>query len=56
LRLHAAPKEVDLLSVDTEGSEFDILQAFPFDEYNFGFVCVEHHTDYEEKRMAKFLA
>jgi FkbM family methyltransferase len=55
LRLHNSPRQIDLLSVDTEGSEFDILQAFPFDEYNFGFICVEHHADFEERRMLNLL-
>lgn len=30
LNEHNAPYEIDYLSIDTEGSEFDILKAFDF--------------------------
>ena len=48
LKEYNAPDYIDLLSADTEGSEYEILKDFPFDKYRFGFVCVEHHHDYEE--------
>lgn len=38
-----APREIDFLSIDTEGSEFDILNAFDFDSYRFGLICCEHN-------------
>jgi FkbM family methyltransferase len=40
---HNSPKHVDFLSVDTEGSEFEILNAFDFSKYSFGAICVEHN-------------
>jgi len=43
LRKHQAPKYIDYLSIDTEGSEFEILSAFDFDEYSFGIITVEHN-------------
>jgi FkbM family methyltransferase len=43
LRSHNAPKHIELLSVDTEGSEFEILNAFDFSKYTFGAICVEHN-------------
>jgi FkbM family methyltransferase len=43
LNFHNAPKHVDFLSVDTEGSEFEILNAFDFSKYSFGVICVEHN-------------
>ena len=50
LLTHNAPKYIEFLSVDTEGSEFEILKDFPFDEYKFGLICVEHnYTSNREK-------
>lgn len=40
---HGAPAHVDYLSVDTEGSEFEILSAFDFSRHSFGFLSVEHN-------------
>lgn len=41
-----APRRIDYLSIDTEGSELDILQAFDFSAYEIGLISVEHnHTD-----------
>jgi FkbM family methyltransferase len=48
IREHKAPTHIDMLSVDTEGSEFAILESFPFNEYTFGFICVEHHQKEQE--------
>ena len=43
LRQHGAPRIIDFLSLDTEGSELRILRNFPFGDYTFGAVCVEHN-------------
>lgn len=43
------PKEFGFLSVDTEGSEIEIMRTFPFEEFSFDFACIEHNFD-EEKR------
>jgi len=43
LEAHHAPKFVDFLSIDTEGSEFEILKNFDFQSYRFGAICVEHN-------------
>jgi FkbM family methyltransferase len=43
LTYHNAPKHIDFLSVDTEGSEFEILNAFDFSKFTFGAICVEHN-------------
>ena len=40
---HRAPKYIDYLSIDTEGSEFEILNAFDFNEFNIGIITVEHN-------------
>jgi FkbM family methyltransferase len=38
-----APGTIDFLSLDTEGSELEILQAVDFDKWKFGHICVEHN-------------
>jgi FkbM family methyltransferase len=40
---HSAPKYIEFLSIDTEGSEFEILKTFDFQSYRFGAICVEHN-------------
>ena len=40
---HGAPEVIDYLSVDTEGSEFDILNALDFDRWSFRILTVEHN-------------
>lgn len=47
---HNAPKEIDYLSIDTEGSELEILQSFDFNKYNIKIITVEHNfTGMREK-------
>jgi FkbM family methyltransferase len=43
LREAGAPRVIDYWSLDTEGSEFTILKSFPFDEYSFRVLTVEHN-------------
>jgi FkbM family methyltransferase len=38
-----APKFIEYLSLDTEGSEYEILKAFDFSKYEFGIIDVEHN-------------
>jgi FkbM family methyltransferase len=42
LKEHQAPKNIDYLSIDSAGTEFDILNAFDFSNYNFGFISVQN--------------
>ncbi|ASM72471.1 methyltransferase FkbM domain protein [Pseudosulfitobacter pseudonitzschiae] len=43
LSKHGAPDVIDYMSVDTEGSEFDILNAVDFDRWSFRIMTVEHN-------------
>ncbi len=43
LRESGAPPVIDYWSLDTEGSELSILASFPFDEYSFRVLTVEHN-------------
>jgi len=38
-----APNFIEYLSLDTEGSEFEILKSNNYDEYNFGLIHLEHN-------------
>lgn len=40
---HAAPYKIDYLSIDTEGSEFEILNSFDFSKHRFSFISSEHN-------------
>ncbi len=42
LQNYDAPKEIDYLSIDTEGSEFEILANFDFERYRFKVITCEH--------------
>lgn len=45
-----APKEIDYLSIDTEGSEFEILSHFDFSRHHFNVITCEHNfTPMREK-------
>lgn len=46
LRSADAPRQIDYVSIDTEGSEYDILKDFDFSEYDIRLLTVEHnYTD-----------
>lgn len=41
---HNAPRLIDYLSLDIEGTELDVLQVFPFERYEFGVMTIEHNA------------
>ena len=50
-----APSYIDYMSLDTEGSEYDILSTFPFWKYRFGLISVEHNREEPKKTMVREL-
>ena len=55
LQEHRAPKYIDFLSVDTEGSEYAILENFDFEIYEFGLICVEHNYTKSRAKLKNLL-
>lgn len=54
---HGAPPLIDYLSIDTEGSELEILAAHDFERFRFRVVTVEHnHAGDRRRRIARLLA
>jgi FkbM family methyltransferase len=50
---HMAPKRIEYLSIDTEGSEYEILKNFDFSKYLIGVITCEHNfgTNREKIRV-----
>lgn len=49
------PAFVDFLSVDTEGTEHEILSSVDFEATRFGFIAVEHNHDAARRARVKGL-
>lgn len=43
LSKHGAPDYIDYLSIDTEGSEYEILKELDFSKYSIGVITCEHN-------------
>jgi FkbM family methyltransferase len=56
LKFHRAPKFIDFMSIDTEGSEYSILESFDFNEWNVGFFAIEHNFTKNEKKIDELLS
>jgi FkbM family methyltransferase len=55
LKKYNAPKTLDYLSIDTEGSEFEILKNFDFNSYTFKVITVEHNFNSSRKKIYDLL-
>lgn len=55
LREHKAPRVIDYLSCDTEGSEVEILSAFDWDAYDVRLVTVEHNRTAAQEQLRALL-
>lgn len=50
-----APNFIDYLSIDTEGSEYEILKALDFNEYWIGVITVEHNYTIQRELIFELL-
>jgi FkbM family methyltransferase len=55
LQEEGAPREIDFLSIDTEGSELAILEGIDWDRYRFRCITVEHNFTAQREAIAELL-
>ena len=55
LELHNAPLVIDYLSIDTEGSEYEILSCLDFEKYSFRVITCEHNYSKQRKLIYRLL-
>jgi FkbM family methyltransferase len=55
LNKYNAPKVIDYLSIDTEGSEYEILLNFDFSKYNFRIITCEHNFSSNREKIYRLL-
>ena len=55
LKEYKAPKKIDYLSIDTEGSEYTILKNFNFKLYEISIITIEHNYIDDQRNNIKSL-
>ncbi len=54
---HNAPRDIDYISIDTEGSELEVLQGLDLIYYNVRFLTIEHNfEDGKKEAIQAYLA
>jgi FkbM family methyltransferase len=55
LRQHNAPRRIDYISIDTEGSELAILEAFDFSAYDVRAFTIEHNFTPAREKIRRLM-
>ncbi len=55
LQEHGAPRQIDYLSIDTEGSELEILSSLKFDAHDISLISVEHNWHASREQATEHL-
>ncbi|CAN7372013.1 FkbM family methyltransferase [Aminobacter ciceronei] len=55
LARYDAPKKIDFISIDTEGSEPEILEGFDFGRYDVRLFAIEHNYTQAEKQIDRLM-
>jgi FkbM family methyltransferase len=55
LEQHAAPRHIDYISIDTEGSELAILEAFDFAAYEVSVFTIEHNFTPAREKIQRLM-
>jgi FkbM family methyltransferase len=50
-----APKHINYMSVDTEGTELEILSKLDFQKYSFDFLSIEHNSVVQENAIEELM-
>lgn len=50
---HLTGNHIDYLSIDTEGSEYDIIASISFDRFNISIISVEHNYDLKKLSLIR---
>ena len=56
LKENSAPRDIDYISIDIEGAEYDVLRSFPFSEWNIRFFTIEHNFSETRGKIRELLA
>ena len=56
LQLRQAPREIDFLSIDVEGGEYEILANFAFERYRIQAIFCEHNYTPQRSKIQELLA